>query len=404
LRPAGIRLDKKAAARHNAAGPASGTRRGPPVQGNAVKTANDKEVRPRGPARFGKAALAALKYGLGPGLLALVAWQTWSPADGSPGLADSMRRPVHALPLALAGAAALAATLLSFVRWFILVRAQDLPFRLADAVRLGFVGLFWSTLIPGSVGGDVVKAAFLIRGQDRRTVAVATILIDRLVGLAGLIWLVALLGGGCWAAGALRRLAATPQAGAALEAVVAGAALLAAGSLLAWLVLGLLPARRAEALAGRLAAVRRAGGPLAELWRAVCLYRRRGRSVGLALLLALAGHAGAVLLFFFAAATLCPADELPPLGAHFLLVPLGTAVQAGFPAPDGLGGAELAFGALYVEAGSTLASGMLGALVQRVVMGVLALAGYVVYLRLRPALRAAPPVVEAPAPPLARAG
>jgi hypothetical protein len=370
-----------------------------------VKKRDAKPAWPRSLGRLRKAAGTALKYGLGPGLLAWIVWQSWSPADGSPGLGDSLQRPVHGLPLVLAGLLGLVATLVSFVRWFVLVRAQDLPFRLADALRLGFVGLFWNTLIPGSVGGDVVKATFIARQQDRRTVAVATVLIDRLVGLCGLVWLVALLGGACWAGGWLQRLAATPEAGAALQAIVAGAALLAAGSLLAWLLLGLLPARRAEALAGRLATVPKVGSPLAELWRAVCLYRRRGRSVGLALFLALAGHVGAVLLFFFAAATLCPVGELPSLGAHFLLVPLGTAAQAGFPAPDGLGGAELAFGALYVEAGSTLANGMLGALVERGVNWTLALVGYVVYLRLRPALRAARQTgEEAPGQPLARAG
>jgi uncharacterized membrane protein YbhN (UPF0104 family) len=328
-----------------------------------------------------------LKYGLGLGLLAWVVSRYWVPADGTPGLADALHKHIHITPLLLAMGLGLVSILLTFVRWFVLVRALVLPFTCTDAFRLGFIGFFWNILIPGSVGGDVVKAAFIVRQQDRRTVAVATVLIDRLVGLCGLIWLVALLGGACWAGGWLPGLAASPQAVATLQAIMWGACLLAGGSLLFWLLLGCLPARRADIFAGRLTKIPKVGGSLAELWRAVWLYRCRGRSVGLALLLAVAGHVGFVLTFFFAARTLCPAQEMPSLGAHFVIVPLGMIIQAGFPAPGGVGGAEVAFGTLYNAVGAPFASGVLGSLVKLVVTWVLALAGYLVYLRMRPAVR-----------------
>ena len=77
---------------------------------------------------------------------------------------------------------------------------QDLPFTLGNAFRLGLLGFFFSTFLPGSVGGDLVKAAGIAREQSRRTVAVATVIMDRIMGLWGLCWLVALLGGGFWMA------------------------------------------------------------------------------------------------------------------------------------------------------------------------------------------------------------
>ena len=40
-----------------------------------------------------------------------------------------------------------------------------------------------------------MKAAGIAREQSRRTVAVATVIMDRIIGLWGLCWLVALLGG-----------------------------------------------------------------------------------------------------------------------------------------------------------------------------------------------------------------
>jgi glycosyltransferase 2 family protein len=48
--------------------------------------------------------------------------------------------------------------------------------------------------LPGSVVGDVVKAAALARGQSRRTAAVATVIMDRLIALWALAWVVAVLG------------------------------------------------------------------------------------------------------------------------------------------------------------------------------------------------------------------
>src|SRR5207249_2923529 len=110
---------------------------------------------------------------------------------------------IHYQFFALAAAICLASLMITLVRWYVLVRAVNLPFRLLDAFRLGFIGLFFNTFLPGSVGGDIIKAAFLAREQDRRTVAVATVIMDRAIALWALIWFVALLGGAFWAGGFL---------------------------------------------------------------------------------------------------------------------------------------------------------------------------------------------------------
>src|SRR5207248_3844739 len=59
----------------------------------------------------------------------------------------------------------------------------------------------YNTFLPGAVGGDAVKAYCLARSQERRTVAVATVLFDRLLGLWALVLLVALVGGAFWLRG-----------------------------------------------------------------------------------------------------------------------------------------------------------------------------------------------------------
>lgn len=77
---------------------------------------------------------------------------------------------------------------LSFVRWYLLVRALGLEFHLRDAFRLGTLGYMFNQVSPGSIGGDLLKAVFIAREQHgNRTEAVATVLIDRAVGLFAML-------------------------------------------------------------------------------------------------------------------------------------------------------------------------------------------------------------------------
>jgi hypothetical protein len=330
------------------------------------------------------------KYGLGLGLLAWVIWRFWHvpSADGTEdfGLAGALHRPIHLAPLAVASCIFVVSVLITFIRWYLLVRAQGLPFTLANALRLGLIGFYLSSFLPGSIGGDIIKAACIAREQRRRTVAVATVLLDRGIGLCGLFWLVTLVGGVFWSGGYLEDLVKTPEARIPLETILLGAVALTAASIAFWLLLGVLPRHRAEIFAGRLSRIPRIGHSLAEFWRAVWMYRCRGRVVALALLLAMVGHVGFVLTFYFAARTLSSPGDIPSLGAHFLLVPVGMAIQAGFPAPGGVGGGEAAYGFLYGLVAAGQAFGVLGSLVQRVIGWAVGLAGYIVYLRMRPSI------------------
>ena len=79
-----------------------------------------------------------------------------------------------------------------------LVRAVGLPFSRYDAVRLGLVGFYFNTFLPGAIGGDVVKAVEIARENSCRALAVATVLIDRIIGLWSLIWFVAIVGSAFW--------------------------------------------------------------------------------------------------------------------------------------------------------------------------------------------------------------
>ena len=61
-----------------------------------------------------------------------------------------------------------------------------------EAFRLGSICFLLSFVSPGSVGGDVFKAIFLAqRRPGKRIEAVASVLVDRGVGLYRLLLLVA---------------------------------------------------------------------------------------------------------------------------------------------------------------------------------------------------------------------
>ena len=100
--------------------------------------------------------------------------------------------------------------LLTYVRWFWLVRVIDPAFRLRDAVLLGFIGNVFNLVIPGAIGGDLIKAAYLVRMKVNSTQAIASMVIDRILGLLGLFLLAGVAGLCAWrlAPGAVRGLIA----------------------------------------------------------------------------------------------------------------------------------------------------------------------------------------------------
>jgi hypothetical protein len=126
---------------------------------------------------------------------ALLGLAVWMNQDELLGVFE---REINKRLFALSFGVYLAALVLTFFRWYLLVRALDLPFRFRDALRLGFIGNVFNLVIPGAVGGDVIKGAFLCREQSRKTQAVASMVIDRLVGLIGLFLLAGLSGIGAW--------------------------------------------------------------------------------------------------------------------------------------------------------------------------------------------------------------
>ena len=84
------------------------------------------------------------------------------------------------------------------MRWYILVRVIEPRFTLRSTMLLGFIGYVFNLVIPGAVGGDFIKAAYLVRMHIRKTQAIASMVIDRILGLLGLFVLAAVAGALAW--------------------------------------------------------------------------------------------------------------------------------------------------------------------------------------------------------------
>ncbi len=81
-------------------------------------------------------------------------------------------------------------------RWLLLLQGQKIRSSLAQTMPLTFIGLFFNLAMPGSVGGDVVKAYYIAQEQPGTKLRAATsVLMDRVVGLyaMALIAMVAVL-------------------------------------------------------------------------------------------------------------------------------------------------------------------------------------------------------------------
>ncbi len=79
------------------------------------------------------------------------------------------------------------------------MRVIDRRFTVGQSFLLGFIGNVFNLVIPGAVGGDFIKAAYLVRMNINRTQAVASMVIDRIVGLLGLFVLAGIGGAAAWA-------------------------------------------------------------------------------------------------------------------------------------------------------------------------------------------------------------
>ena len=260
---------------------------------------------------------------------------------------------------------------LTFYRWYLLVIALEFPFRFGDALRLGFLGYLFNYVAPGAVGGDVVKGVLMAREQKgRRSVAVATILLDRILGLMGLL----IVG-----AGATLLVADKIEHREQIVMVLWG------GSIAGLTGLGVMlhPATPKSWWMKLLMRVPKVGGMVADIADGISLYQTRRAVVALTVVLSVIGHFGIISSFYCCARVVATAAETPSYVTHLLLIPLAEIVGVIVPLPGGVGALEAAVQESYRLAGARPGIGLLAVGAYRVTTILVAAIGSVYYLSSR---------------------
>jgi uncharacterized protein (TIRG00374 family) len=89
---------------------------------------------------------------------------------------------LDALPLGLAAAAIFGMILLNSIRWMILLKARGVDLPLGGVLYYCLMGIFFSSFLPTSVGGDLARMVAVSNETGRRADAFASVVVERLLG------------------------------------------------------------------------------------------------------------------------------------------------------------------------------------------------------------------------------
>lgn len=258
-------------------------------------------------------------------------------------------------------------TVMTMVRWYGLVRATGLPFTLRDALVLGFTGYSFNFLLPGAVGGDLVKATMMARRQEKKAVAIVTIAMDRILGMVGLVAFAG-IGALLWlkSGGGDERLQ-----------VVAQWVLWAIPISIVGIIVMLSKTVCENPLTRWLRKVRFIGPIVDAVLEAFAAYRAKPGAVIIGVLIAMAGHALLMLSLWFLVESMAPGAA--PFKLHSLLAPLGLFAGSMPLTPGGLGLLEVAMERVYEYGGLDKGAAVLMIVAYRIAQIIMALAGLVIY-------------------------
>ena len=263
----------------------------------------------------------------------------------------------------------LLANILSFWRWQRLLLALHVPISLLETVRLGFLGVAFNTVSAGSVGGDLFKAiAAANKNKDRKTEVITSVLVDRAVGLLGLVMVASI------STSFFTDL--SPQLVGIKNAAIALTAIGLAGAFGIAFIGKNLPLDWLENIPW-------VGKKLHRFATACLVFQNKPSLVLVMLLLSLGVHAGlTTAMWLVSCALYSEISTKPTLGEHFLAVPPALLAGTLPVTPGGIGLQEVWIDLLFkqISSVSNKFSGLIVATMFRVVLLVVALVGGVIYL------------------------
>jgi len=318
-----------------------------------------------------KILLLVVKIGLPIAILAFLFWDASENRAFETLSQQSKNWPL--LGMALVSCAT--AVTLTLVRWYFLVRALDIPITLPQALRFGFLGYLFNLAPMGIVGGDLLKAYMLARhARDMKTEAVATIVVDRMLGLYTLFVLasaaVYFTGFGQLGNPWIRWISEMTYGITIVGTVI--------------MVALLMPDLSQGGSTRLLARTPLVGGLLGRIALAVALYRRRWPVILGMCLMSFAVHSFFTVGIFLICSALY--ETVPTLKMHFVISPLSAATGV-IPLPAGPleGGLNWLYTQVPAASGAKIVSGqgLVVALTYRIITVVIAAVGFGYYLTSR---------------------
>lgn len=232
-------------------------------------------------------------------------------------------------------------TVLGGLRWRLLLRLAGVHLPVGRALQLAFTAVFFNVVVPGNIGGDVIKSVYVARevGSDKRAAVYVIAFLDRLIALAGLVAVAAVLtlarGSAAWAS----------HDGQELTVAIG---LLVLGTFGAPIVL-LLFLRRSRRVDSWISGPSLVSRILKQLVAAARLIASGPRALAIALGLAIVTHLAGIVLFAALATAIIAQDvsitslaSVYPLGMLSMVLPISYA---------GFGVGHVAFDQLFAMVG-----------------------------------------------------
>ncbi|MCC6278292.1 MAG: flippase-like domain-containing protein [Oligoflexia bacterium] len=222
-------------------------------------------------------------------------------------------------------------------RWLLLLKGLGIDSNVRQTLPLTFIGLFFNLAMPGSVGGDVIKA-YYIAGEHHhsRLKAITSVIMDRIVGFyaMGLLGLGAVLFN-------IEKILSSHQL--RVLAVFIGAIV---GGFSLFFTLGFSKTIKEHSWTEKLITKM----PMHQIWKrmydAIHSFRNSRKQFGLGILLSMICHSLIILCFLIISRQL-GYSEVTALSLFFI-VPLGLVATAIPISPAGIGVGQAVFLTLFV--------------------------------------------------------
>lgn len=258
---------------------------------------------------------------------------------------------------------------ISSERWRMILLSQGFPTTALQALRLTLIGAFFNYVIPGGVGGDVVKSFYVAKENPAaRLKSIITIAMDRLLGLFSMLAMAIVVM--CWD---LEKVLGQKE----LSYIFTGLLLVFAGFLVAW---SFVFSRRlfASGLIQMICSKIPHGDKFLKLYLAFSEYRTHKKAFFKAVALSALAQTNAIIAFIYVGWAL---GYNVDWHTYFFVVPIGFMITAIPISPAGVGVGQAGYYFLFnIATGTVTQMGPLLISANQILNFLFGLVGAIIYV------------------------